>query len=205
LSRKIIKGAFIAFDPSGEKARVIAFQLNPETIQRRLRPTVSKTETSRSPVARERISFTLQTDANLIEDFPAHDGNNNFHGVMPFISAIELLAKSPHASEEPAGVLTLLNWIARFLGPGRSNRRRLPPPVGLQLGIQRIIPIKIVSIVVNERAFDSNLQPISASLEIAMDLLTEEESRQYPKIYEMYDHYQSFKLEMADQYFKPMP
>jgi hypothetical protein len=205
LSRKIIKGAFIAFDPSGEKARAIAFQLNPETIQRRLRPTVSKTETSTSPITRERISFILQTDANLVGDIPAQDDNSDFHGVMPYISAIELLATPLHASEVDAGVSVLPNWIARFLGLGQSRRRRLPPPVGLQLGIQRIIPIKIVSIAVNERAFDSNLQPINASLDIAMDVLTEEESRQYPEIHEMYEHYRSFKLEMAEQYFTPVP
>lgn len=200
-SPKILKGAFIAFYPNEPQPRTIVFQLNPEPLKRSIIPPQSKRKSSGFQDVRERISFVLSVDKHMGDDFFVQNTEGISHGVLPFLSAIELLAYPTHAINEEStssrnrGLFGKVNYVAKFFRRDRSNTL---PFVSLVFGEQRIIPIKILSIQIVEQAFDSRLHPIRASVEIVMETLTERESKHHPTIKEMYKNYQRLKVMLSN-------
>lgn len=200
LSPKLLKGAFIAYYGKGRQPRTIVFQLNPETIQRRvLPPRLNNSSSSRGDV-RERISFVLPVDVKLGDDFFVHDSDGESRGVLPFLSAVELLAYPARVVNEvtnapgASGFAEIINFLARLF---RSSSRSALPHVGLVLGERRMIPVRVKSVHIDEEAFDPKLQPTRASVKIVMDALTERESRRHPQMKEMYEHYLRLKVSLA--------
>ncbi len=206
LSSKIMKGAFVAYYANSQQPRTIVFQLNPETIQRRILPSHLKSSFSKRGEARERISFVLAVDANLGDDFFVQDEDGESHGVLPFLSAIELLAYPADVFNEitntsgNSGFPGIAKYFTRLF---RSSSKRSLPYVSLLFGSQRIIPAKIKSIHITEQAFDATLQPIRASVKIVMDALTERESKRHGPTKEMYKHYLRLKVLLANSKARP--
>ncbi len=200
-SPKILKGAFIAFYPNEPKPRTIIFQLNPEPVKRSIVPPQTKRKFSGFQDVREHISFVLTVDKQMSDNFFVHNKEGISHGVLPFLSSIELLAYPINAISKEStlsnnsGLFAKLNYFTKFF---RRNRSNTMPFVGLLLGEQRIIPIKIQSIHIVEQAFDSSLYPIRASVEIVMETLTEQESKRHPSINEMYNNYHRLKAMLAN-------
>ena len=200
-SPKILKGAFIAFYPNEPQPRTIVFQLNPEPLKRSIIPPQSKRKSSGFQDVRERISFVLSVDKHMGDDFFVQNTEGISHGVLPFLSAIELLAYPTDAINEEStssrnrGLFGKVNYVAKFFRRDRSNTL---PFVSLVFGEQRIIPIKILSIQIVEQAFDSRLHPIRASVEIVMETLTERESKRHPNIKEIYINYHNLKAMLAN-------
>lgn len=201
LPPKILKGAFVVFYPQSTLPKTIAFQVNPDSIKRNILPPQSKTRFSEPGNARERISFVLSVDTNLGDEFFVQNEAGVSHGVLPFLSSIELLVCPTDVSNERStfseskGVFGKVNYVVNLF---RINRRNALPFVSLLFGERRIIPVKIQSIQIIEQAFDSTLQPIRASVEIVMDALTERESKHHPTIKEMYKNYQRLKVMLSN-------
>ena len=145
--------------------------------------------------------FVLEADANLGGEFAVQNEDGASHDVLPFLSAIELLIHPTDAigdvssSAGAMGFLRILRYSMNFLGLSRS---RSLPSVGLMFGSQRMIPVKIRSIRINELAFDTRLNPVRASVEIVMDTLTERESKRDRHTKKMYESYMRFKVMLAD-------
>lgn len=203
---KILRGAFVAFYPKSSQPRTIVFQINPESIKRNLLPPQPKKKFSELKGVRERISFVLSVDENMGDDYFVKNEEGISYGVLPFLSAIELLVYPAVVSNDDvstsSGSLGFISRIFRkvnnMVSIFRKNRNNALPFVSLLFGAQRIIPVKIQSIKIIEQAFDSTLQPIRASVKIEMDALTEQESNRHPTIKEMYKNYQSLKVILAN-------
>lgn len=199
-SPKTLKGAFVVFYPQSTHPKTIAFQLNPDSIKRNILPPQPKKRSSGIGDVSERISFVLSVDEQLGDEFFVQNEAGVSHGVLPFLSAIELLVYPTDVSNEgptfseSKGVFGKVNYAVNIFRIKRSNAL---PFVSLLFGEQRIIPVKIQSIQIIEQAFDSTLQPIRASVEIVMDALTELESKRHPAIKEMYKNYQRLKVMLA--------
>jgi len=200
MSLQIIKGAFVAFYPKIAKPRTIVFQINPESIKRNILPIQSKKNLFGFKGVRERISFVLSVDENMGDDFFVHNEQSVSHGVLPFLSAIELLVYPSDVISEVASTFAyrrlfgVLNNIGDIL---RKNSSNALPFVNLLFGTQRMIPVKIQSINIIEQAFDPTLLPIRASVKMVMDVLTEQESKHHPVIKESYINYLRLKVMLA--------
>ena len=200
LPSKIMKGALVAYYANSQQPRTIVFQLNPETIQRRILPSRLNSSSSKRGEVRERISLVLTVDANLGDDFFVQNEDGDSYGILPFLSAIELLAYPADVMNE----ITTTSGNSGFLGRGsyftelfRSSSKSSLPYVSLLFGLQRIIPVKIISIHVTEQEFDTTLQPIRASVKIVMDALTERESKRHVPTREMYERYLRLRVLLA--------
>ena len=203
---KKLSGAFLAFYPKSYQPRTIAFQINPESIKRNLLPPQPNKIFSKLDGVRERISFVLSVDKNMGDDFFVKNEEGVSYGVLPFLSAIELLVYPAVSSNDEvstsSGSLAIISWVYRkvinMVSVFRKKRNTTLPFVSLLFGEQRIIPVKIQSIKINEQAFDNTLQPIRASIEIEMDVLTEQESNHHLTIKEMYKNYRNLKVILAN-------
>lgn len=199
---KIIRGAFVAFYSKSSQPRTIVFQINPESIKRNLLPPQQKKKFSELKGVRERISFVLSVDENMGDDYFVKNEEGISYGVLPFLSAIELLVYPAVVINDEvstsSGSLGFIDRIFSRVNIFRRNRNNALPFVSLLFGAQRIIPVKIQSIKIIEQAFDNTLQPIRASVKIEMDALTEQESNRHPTIKEMYKNYQNLKVILAN-------
>lgn len=194
---KVLRGAFVAFYPKSSQPRTIVFQINPESIKRNLLPPQPKKKFSELKGVRERISFVLSVDENMGDDYFVKNEEGVSYGVLPFLSAIELLVYPADVSTS-SGSMGFISRIFRSINIFRNNRSNALPFVSLLFGAQRIIPVRIQSIKIMEQAFDSKLQPIRASVKIEMEVLTEPESNRHPTIKEMYKNYQGLKVKLAN-------
>ncbi len=208
---KILRGAFVAFYSKNSQPRTIVFQINPESIKRILRPSQPTKKFSKLRPVREHISFVLSVDENLGDDYFVKNEGSISYGVLPFLSAIELLVYPAVASSEEASTLPgnpgfikrVFSKITSTISTSRNNRSSPLPFVSFLFGEKRAIPVKILSIQIIEQAFDNRLQPIRASIKIEMDVLTEQESNRHPTIKEMYKNYQSLKVILANSNNQP--
>ena len=205
-SPAILKGAFVAYDPKTKRSRSIVFQLNPDSLQRRIIPFVPNGNSSASREARERISFVLAVDANLGDDLVVQNEGGVSHSVLPFLSAIELLA---HPAVETAdsrsrsgnmGLSGIFSFIAELFRP---NSDRALPIVSLQFGSRHLIPVKLQSINIDEQAFDTELRPVRASVKIVVTTLTERECKRHPYTRDQYKSYMRSKALLADSHEQP--
>ncbi|MGB5329006.1 MAG: hypothetical protein WBO58_12340 [Gammaproteobacteria bacterium] len=207
LSPTVLKGAFVAYYAKSQQARTIVFQLNPESIQRSILPPRPNSGFFKHGEARERISFVLAVDARLGDDFFVENEEGDSHSVLSFLSAIELLAYPADVINE----ITTTSDKSGFLGIGnyftqlfRSSSKSNFPYVSLMLGSQRIIPVKIISILVTEQEFDTRLQPIRASVEIVMDTQTKRESKRHAPTKEIFKRYLRLKVLLANNKANPL-
>ena len=80
-SPKILKGAFVRFDPKSPQGRIIVFQYNPERIYRKLEAPTNGHFPTQSP--REMIIFTLMLDATDDLEFPDQHQDTVESGIYP--------------------------------------------------------------------------------------------------------------------------
>lgn len=205
-SPKILKAAFVAFYPQSTQPKTIVFQLNPDSIKRDILPSQTQKSSSGVGEASERISFVLSVDENMGDDFFIQNEADVSHGVLPFLSAIELLVYPADASNkastfsERKGLFEKVNHAANVF---RKKRGKTLPFVALLWGEKRIMPVKIQSIQIIEQAFDSTLHPIRASVKIEMEVLSKLESKDHPAIKKIYKNYQSLKVMLANGNIQP--
>ena len=206
MSSTITKGALVAYYANSEQPRTIVFQLNPESIQRRILPSRLKSGSSQPVEVRERISFVLAVASRLGDGYFVQDENGDSHGILPFLSAIELLAYSGNVFKETTatsgnGIFSgLVNFLKGLFG---SSSKHSLPHVSLVLDSQRVVPVNIKSIHITEQEFDASLQPIRATVKIVMDALNERESKRHVPTKEIYEHYLRLKVSLANSNAPP--
>lgn len=163
---KILKGAIVGLDPFNPLASVIIFQYNPDTLTRTITPNAAGSQDGqRSEPFRlagppgESISAEIELDAT---DQIAEGGGAD--GVHPALASLEMLVY-------PKSALVIANEVLAKAGIIEV----IPPEAPLTLfiwGIKRVVPVRITSMTVTERAFDPNLNPIRATVSLQMRVLT---------------------------------
>lgn len=166
-SPRLLKGAIIGIDPFNSVASAAIFQYNPHQLSRTLTPQTMSGEGSPRESLRlagppqETISVEIEVDAaDQLErgTFPATE-----MGVYPALSALETLIY-------PKSSLVIANEV--LLAAGIIEV--IPPEAPLTLfiwGIKRILPVRLTQLTITEEAFDSNLNPIRATVSLGLQVL----------------------------------
>lgn len=167
-SPRLVKGAIIGLDPLNPVASLVAFQINPETLTRTIKPNTTSAQGDRADALR--LKGPPEETMSVEVWFDATDGLETGSptaasvGVYPQIAALEMLIY-------PKSALVIANEVLSALGVIEV----IPPEAPLTVfvwGAKRALPVRVTSITVSEEAFDPNLNPILAKATIQLTVLT---------------------------------
>jgi hypothetical protein len=165
----ILKGAFVTVDPANPVPRVISFYYNPSNLRRSLQPQqVGGEEGDRSEAVRFTAApvqtITVEIEIDATDQLQAGDPAAEQLGALPQLSALELLVYPS---------LAQVNQVQSQLASGVMEVSPLTAPRTLFVwGEKRVLPVRINSYEITEEIFDSRLNPIRATVTIAMRVLT---------------------------------
>lgn len=178
-SPTFLKGALIAYESQflGPVPNVIVFQYNPEQLsrsisQRTATPTgegegtgAARRDAQRVPgPPQETITLTVHLSATDQLAEPGTHPHTVNHGLHPALAALELLLY-------PSSEQFLLSQALAQAGTAQQT----PPDLPIVLfvwGPSRVVPVRLTSFSVTEKAFDQKLNPIQAEVELGMKVLT---------------------------------
>ena len=166
-SPKVQKGAIIGLDPFNPLASVIVFQYNPDTFTRTLTaqavggsPNSGEALRLKGP-PQETMTFNMEIDA--ADQLEKADGIATTMGLYPTLSSLEMLLY-------PKSALVIANEILANVGMIEV----IPPEAPLTLliwGIKRVVPVRLTTFSITEEAFDTNLNPIRAKVNLGLRVL----------------------------------
>ena len=202
ISPFFMKGALIELSDRfiGSVPNIIVFQYNPETITRTLEawapPDESATAggagsakpgTAQPSDPPEKFTFVLQLDASDALERPELHPVEFVAGVGARIAAIEMLLY-PKKENLMGGLRSLpADALGGGAGPiqkvfdkikeaaGIKPERLGPPIVLFAWGADRILPVRLVSLAIEEQAYSRLLSPIRAKLSLEMKVLSPDE------------------------------
>ncbi len=201
-SPKLLKGGLVVYasqDP-GPPPQVIIFQYNPEQMSRSLALRAAPREPSNVGAAREDVLRVLGPPVETINlsieldaaDQLAEPAQNHLH---PVLATLEMLL---YPTTEKAQKMKDLAQAGQV--------QVCPADVPLVLlvwGKSRVVPILLTSFSITEQAFDPDLNPIQAKVDLGMRVLTYMELQQGTQGYMAFLAYQRQKELLANQY-KPL-
>lgn len=169
VSPRLAKGSILCIDPGSLQISSIKLQYNPEKISRTLTPRIKggsdggKAEVMRIEGApQETINLEVTIDAS--DQLNQGDPQARQMGIYPQLSALELLVY-------PSSASVIVNTALLALG----TMEILPHVAPFTLffwGPKRIVPVKLTSFTINETYHDAKLNPISADISLAMQVLS---------------------------------
>ena len=166
-----------SFPSPSKSPTVIPFQFNPEQITRNLSPQAAGQKPDKPGSAREEalktsgppletISLKVVLDASDELEFPEQNLDTLLFGIHPALAALEMLLYPPSTqillAEQQTG--TAVSQIS----PGADQL----PLVLFVWGPNRVAPVRVTSFSVTEDFFDTDLNPIRASVDLGMQVLT---------------------------------
>lgn len=167
-SPRTLRGALVAVDPLSPLHRIVVFQYNPDSVVRTLTPRAAGQEAGPAAAHRiwgaptEQVTMTVEIDAT--DALESGDPLTASTGVAPQLAALEILLY-PGSPTVMANTALLMAGTIEILPPEG-------PLTVLVWGPGRTVPVKVQSLRITERAFDTALSPIRASVEITAQILT---------------------------------
>jgi hypothetical protein len=173
------KGALAVYPthtPGSQPSTIIIFQFNPESMKRTLAhrappaPAGGNSGAAKEDVLRvagpplETINITV--DMHASDQLEDPDGNRTVaeNGLHPALATLELLMYPPTLNAA---------LIEQQAAAGQVQVSPADLPLVLLVwGKSRVVPIKLTSFAIAEDAFDTRLNPISAKVELGMQVLT---------------------------------
>ena len=167
-SPRLFKGAIIGLDPLNPLASVVVFQYNPETLTRNLVAKTSGGDSDRGEALRIKgppeETITLKVEIDAADQLEQAQAVATTMGIYPVLASLEMLIY-------PKSVPTIVNEALMAAGVIEV----VPPEAPLTLfvwGVKRVLPVRLTSFSVTEEAFDPNLNPIRASVNLGLRVLT---------------------------------
>ena len=176
-SPKLLKGALAVYasNEPGTTPKIIVFQYNPELMRRTLATRTPPKPPGESTQAKEDLlrtigppveTINLTIVLNAADQLALPDSNQTTveHGLHPALATLELLLYPPKDQVQ-----------ALRQASERGEVQTNPPDLPLTLlvwGKSRVVPVMLTSFSVAEEAFDPNLNPIRASVDLAMRVLS---------------------------------
>ena len=169
-SPKVIKGGIVLVNAeSGAIERIIAMQINPDTLQRALQPKAITSETAdRSEALRlkgppvETIKFDAEIDAT--DQMELGDTLTAEVGIHPQLAVLETMVYPSSAQLESGN---------RLAQNGTLEIAPMLAPLTLFVWSRnRIVPVRITDLSITEEAFDTNLNPLRAKVSLGMRVLS---------------------------------
>jgi len=177
-SPKLLKGAFAVYEkdtPGGQPKSVLLFQFNPDSLKRTLADRAVQADRGNVGAAKEdvfrvqgppieTISLTIELDAADQLEQPLINANVAENGLHPALATLEMLMYPPSLNAQR---------IEDMAKKGKVQIAAADLPLVLLVwGASRVVPVDITSFSVSEEAFDKNLNPIRAKIDIALKVLT---------------------------------
>jgi hypothetical protein len=167
-SPRLLKGGIVAYQLPEPVPAIVVFQYNPEEVTRSIRARGSgggRGDSNRvNGPPQETLTFTVEIDAADQLEKPAQNGITVANGLHPIIAALEKLLY-------PSYPLVIANEALALLGSAFILAEQAPLAL-LIWGPRRVLPIRVQSLSIKEHAFDQKLNPIRASVDITVDVLT---------------------------------
>lgn len=172
-SPRLLKGAIVGVDLFNPLASVILFQYNPDRLTRSVQhQSAARAQTpgaapNRNEILRlkgppnETISLEIEVDA--ADQLEEADPIATTLGVHPTLASLEMLLY-------PKAALMIANEILAEFGVIEV----IAPEAPLTLfvwGIKRVLPVRITGFTINELFFDTDLNPIRATVGLSMQVL----------------------------------
>lgn len=200
LSPRLLKGAIVAVDLATSKQTTIAFQYNPKELSRTLtpQPEAQRTEGGQRTTALRYSGAPTETfslmeihlDAtDALERGDATAGNL---GIYPQLFALEVLVYPD--SQQVVDKEKLLEQGKMEVVGGYDA-----PLTLLVWGPQRVLPVQLTSMTVTETIFDTQLNPIQATVKLEMRALTYSDLDPSHKGHSLFLAYQKSKERQARQ------
>jgi hypothetical protein len=159
----------VAIDPTSPLARIAVFQYNPDEVTRTLRPRApSSGGASASDALRvwgaatETITMTVELDAT--DGLEIGDPVTQTMGVAGRLAVLEMQMYPSTKTVIANAALTAAGTIEVLPPSG--------PLTVLALGPGRVVPVRLDSLTIREQAFDVALNPVRASVEVSLTVLT---------------------------------
>lgn len=159
-------------DPATSRVlRVIAFQYNPDTLNRTIEPQGIGAEAGDRLEALRltgppRETFRLEAELDAVEqlEFPDRFPEVAEHGLLPVLAALETIVSPPSARLVANDALAAAGGLE--IAPVEA------PLCLFVWGRSRILPVRLTELGVAEEAFDSSLNPIRTRVTLALRVLT---------------------------------
>jgi hypothetical protein len=208
LRPKLLKGALAVYesDDPGTQPEIIVFQCNPEQLKRTLANRTPPSPTSNTGAAKEDVMrvwgapveiANLTVVLNAVDQPAGVPGLNEQrgaaqHGLYPTLAVMEMLLYPPTLRIQN-------NQKLAEEGAVQISSEKLPLTL-LVWGESRVVPILLTNFSITEEAFDQNLNPIQAKVELGMRVLTYMELKESGLGRNAYLAYQRQKETFAQQY-----
>ena len=171
-SPRLVKGGIVQVDPaSGSTLRVIPLQYNPDSLNRTLQLQSNAGDGSdRSQALRlkgaavETLRVEAEIDATDRLEHPDQNPTALTSGIHPQLAALELLVQPSSEALQTNDALSRTGVL-----------EVLPVQAPLTLfvwGKNRVVPVRVTDLSINEEAFDVNLNPIRAKVSLGLRVLS---------------------------------
>jgi hypothetical protein len=167
-SPKVRKGAIIGMDPFNPLASVIVFQYNPEKLTRTLKAQTAGSDSADSKEALrlkgppdETIKLDVVIDA--ADQLELAKAPATKMGLHPTLASLEMLLY-------PKSALMIANQVLARAGIIEVVSQKAPLTLFVW-GPKRTLPVRITDFTITEDAFDTNLNPILATVALSLHVL----------------------------------
>jgi hypothetical protein len=196
-SPRILKGALVTVELTNPIPKVIVFQYNPASMTRSIQSQRGGSEGAGSPLEAfrirdppaEMINLEIELDAADKLEFPEQNSATVDAGILPDLSALETL------------LFPASDHIGSIMSAAASGVLEVVPPEGPMTlfvwGSKKILPVQLIKFDIIEEAFDTNLNPTRAKVQIGLRILTYLDLRPDHPAYSAYSSYHQSKEAMA--------
>lgn len=167
ISPRILKGGIVLLDPATSKTRIIPLQYNPETISRSLQVQSAGEGGNRSEALRLSgppvETYNLEVAIDATDQLEAGDRSSLENGIQPMLATLETIVY-PKSTQLASNDKLAQNGAIEIL----------PVEAPLTLFVwskNRVVPVRITEFSIVEEAFDTNLNPIRATITLGMRVL----------------------------------
>lgn len=162
---RVTKGAIVSVDPLDPVGAVTVFQYNPESVARTLQ--ARTTGEGPGPVRlagppEESIKLSVVIDAT--DQLERGDAQAAALGIHPALAALEMLLY-------PRSSVVVANEVLARVGVIEVIPMEAPLTL-LVWGSRRVVPVRVTEFSVTEQAFDTDLNPIRAGVDLGVTVLT---------------------------------
>lgn len=168
-SPQVLKGGIVAYQLPDLLPNIIVFQYNPDEVTRSIQPNISsgggKGDALRlNGPPTETLTLAVEIDAADQLEHPADNATTVKNGLHPVLAALEKLAYPPFA-------IVAANEILAFAGSAFIAAEQAPLAL-LVWGARRVLPVQLTSLSIKEQAFDTALNPIRATADLSLKVLS---------------------------------
>lgn len=193
---RILKGALVIISETNPQQQTIVLQYNPETVTRSLQPQVEGGEQgTRSQMVRYIGApvETIELEVFLDATDALEQGNTTVigTGIYPQLALLELLVYPGSQQVRQNDAL---------LATGTLEIAPLVAPLTLFVwGPHRVLPVALTSLSIREELFDTNLNPLRATITLSMRALSYSDLAPGTRGYNLFLAYQQSKEALAAQ------